>query len=121
MANYMLAGWCLPITGTELQPCNYSPLDLTGRPNTQGLLMHTHGVAEAIRNAIGIMPQGSNKVTTGSRRPVAVYFTVNCDINCILTLEKWQKMPFENATATMSHPLMAANFRTTDRSIETTI
>lgn len=81
----------MPITRTELQPCNYSPLDLTGRPNTQGLLMHTHGVAEVIRNAIGIMPQGSNKVTTGSRRLAAVYFTVNCDINCILTFEKWQK------------------------------
>lgn len=46
----------------------------------------------------------------GSRTVVAAHLTVNWDINCSLTFEKWQKMPFENVPATVSHPLMVANF-----------
>lgn len=57
----MLLGWHLPITRTELQPCNYSPLDLTGRSVTRGLL------ARVMMNATGTLSQGSHKVTTGGR------------------------------------------------------
>ncbi len=88
---FLLARWYLPITRTELQPCNYWPLDLTGRPNTPD--------ADAVVSLRWLWKQLAYCLWVHTRSQQVTEWRVLLtlqyieNINCNLTFGKWQKVP----------------------------
>lgn len=102
---FLLAVWHLPITRTEPQCCNYSPLDLTGRPNTRGLLTQTQRCRwdDCDYEWAGTLSQCWHKVTIGGRS-LAQYIQDDK-----LQYSFW-KMAKDAISLLREHFVMAANF-----------